>query len=219
MFPGVALAAADYSAQELAVVDLINNYRINNGVDPLLVSDKLSDASTKHSHDMAKYDFFGHFSESSDWFPLNANPHVRVVLCGYPDSAYVTENIGAGYDTASGVFAGWEQSPGHNANMLDRNLKVIGVGMESSSTSQYKTYWTTDFGDFVDGTAHENGKPPPADVTPPSVTITSPADGTDIKGSITVTMTAPDLVGVVRVELYANDSWVATDNDSPYAPK
>ena len=206
-----------YSPEELAVVDLINNYRISNGVDPLLVSDKLSDASAKHSHDMAKYDFFGHLSESSDWFPLNANPHVRDVACGYPDSAYVTENIGAGYDNASGVFAGWQQSPGHNANMLDPNLKVIGVGMESNSTSQYKNYWTTDFGDFVDGTAHENGKDPPPDVTPPTVTITSPTFGADIKGPITVTMTASDLVGVTRVELYANGAWVATDYESPYA--
>src|SRR6266446_7766789 len=42
--------------------------------------------------------------------------------------------------------------------------------------------------------------PPPADTTPPTVSITSPANGATISGTVTVTASASDNVGVVGVQ-------------------
>ena len=210
-WPGGAQAAVSYSADEIEVVRLINEYRVSKGRDALLVSDLLSDSSTKHSLDMAKYGFFSHVSLQSDWFPAGANQRARAVACGYPSNATsVVENIAEGYGTAAQVFLAWKYSQTHNENMLSPFWKVVGVGLENG-------HWTTDFGTSIDGTAHENGGSAPPDTTPPTVSITSPGAGANVTGYVTVSVTAVDNLGVERVDLYAGGVLVATDNESPYA--
>lgn len=57
---------------------------------------------------------------------------------------------------------------------------------------------------------------PPADGTPPTVSITSPANGATVSGLITVSADASDNVAVTRVEIYLDSSLVATLPNSPY---
>ena len=204
-----------YSDQEMAFVDLLNDYRAKNGVDPVLVSDILSEAATRHSHDMAKYGFFNHVTASSDWFAPGTTWHQRMVASGYPASAYMGENIGVGFDTAAEIFTAWKNSPSHNSNMLDPHWKVIGIGVESIGGAG--PFWTTDFGDYQDATAHENGGSAPPDITAPVVQITSPTAGADVAGSVTVAITATDNLAVGRVDLYAQGTLVASDSERPYA--
>jgi uncharacterized protein YkwD len=40
----------------------------------------------------------------------------------------------------------WQNSAGHNENMLNENYRVIGIARVYSSNSTYRWYWTTDFG-------------------------------------------------------------------------
>ena len=127
---GVALAVS-YSSEEVAFATLINSYRASNGLAPLLISDTLSEAGDRHSSDMGKYAFFDHFTKASDWFKVGASPVDRMTATGYVYSSYKGENIAAGYSTAEAVFQGWKNSPGHNANMLNPNFNVIGIGYVS----------------------------------------------------------------------------------------
>jgi thermitase len=46
------------------------------------------------------------------------------------------------------------------------------------------------------------GAPPPVDTIPPVTSITSPAAGSTVSGSVTVPISATDNVGVTKVELY-----------------
>jgi subtilisin family serine protease len=55
------------------------------------------------------------------------------------------------------------------------------------------------------------------DSTPPSVTLTNPADGATVSGTINVTATASDNIVVVKVELWVDGKWKAKDVSSPYA--
>lgn len=55
------------------------------------------------------------------------------------------------------------------------------------------------------------------DTTPPSVTLSAPADGARINGSVAVAATASDNVAVDRVELSVGGTVFATDTSSPYA--
>jgi subtilisin family serine protease len=57
---------------------------------------------------------------------------------------------------------------------------------------------------------------PPEDNVPPISTIDAPADGSTVSGITTVVISASDNVGVARVELYADDVLIATDNSEPY---
>lgn len=57
---------------------------------------------------------------------------------------------------------------------------------------------------------------PEPDTTEPSVSITSPQDGSTVSGSITVSASATDDVGVERVELYIDGALFATSTTEPY---
>jgi len=159
-----ARAGVSYSAEEIAFVKLINEYRIANGLDPLLVSDRISEACDRHSSDMGKYRFFSHYTVQSDWFPVNASPWDRMAMSGYDFYTNKGENIAAGQSNAQDVFKAWKASPGHNANMLGASFKVIGVSLVVVPGAPYTYYWTTDFGGYVDSSAHtvdgEQAAPP-----------------------------------------------------------
>ena len=154
---GVVSAAqaqtVSYSAEEIAFVQLINDYRVSLGLNPLKTSDLLSESGDKHATDMAKYDFFNHYTERSDWFEPGDAPWDRMATVGYTFNTYKGENIAAGQTTAAQVFDAWKNSPSHNENMVDPNYKVMGISLIFVSGSTYKYYWTTDFGGYIDSTA------------------------------------------------------------------
>jgi hypothetical protein len=58
---------------------------------------------------------------------------------------------------------------------------------------------------------------PPADTTAPSVSITSPSNGATVSGTISVTSSASDNVGVSSVSLTVDGTAVGSDNSSPYS--
>jgi uncharacterized protein YkwD len=154
--------AYSYSQEEINFVNMLNDYRAANGLSPLLVSDMISEATYRHNHDMAKYGFFSHYSVQSDWFATNATPWDRMAASGYNFNTSKGENIAAGQSTAAAVFDAWKNSAGHNANMLNSAYTVIGVSEYQLAGSPYTFYWTTDFGGYVDSSAHTvSGAPTP----------------------------------------------------------
>jgi subtilisin family serine protease len=54
------------------------------------------------------------------------------------------------------------------------------------------------------------------DTTPPSTSITAPASGATVSGTVTVSASASDNVGVSRVEFYAGSTLLGTDSAAPY---
>ncbi len=83
-------------------------------------------------------------------------------MSGYAFNTSMADNIAAGQTTAAQVFDAWKNSAGHNTNMLGAAYKVIGVSLVIVPGSPYTCYWTTDFGGYVDATAHTPGQPSPA---------------------------------------------------------
>ncbi len=55
-----------------------------------------------------------------------------------------------------------------------------------------------------------------SDTTPPTVTVTAPADGGAVKGNVTVTATATDNKTVTKAEFYINNILKSTDTSAPY---
>ncbi|MGH3090468.1 MAG: CAP domain-containing protein [Rubrobacteraceae bacterium] len=151
--PGVASSDTAYDAEEIEFLDLINEYREQNGAGPLIFSDDLTVASEHHNEDMAEYDFFAHDTVASSRYPVGTQPWDRMSAEGYDYNTYKGENLAVGYDTAEEVFEAWKDSPSHNTAMLDDNYKVVGVSRIQVPDSAFEWYWTTDFGGFVDPTA------------------------------------------------------------------
>lgn len=115
------------------VVDLVNTERAKSGCDPLRVDGNLAQAAQEHSSDMADRDYFDHTTPEGLTFAD------RIVNSGYPTPG--AENIAVGQRDAKQVMQGWMNSDGHRANILNCDLKSIGVGLEEDGM-----YWTQDFG-------------------------------------------------------------------------
>ncbi len=222
LVPSVAQAAYGvYTTQEIEFLGLINQYRQANGLGTLLLSDDISDAAEKHSKDMGKYGFFDHTSLASDYFAVNATPWQRMAASGYVYDTYKGENIAAGQATAAEVFNAWKNSSGHNANMLKPEFKVIGISLDYTAGSPYGDYWTTDFGGYVDASAHDaggggGGGGGGGDSEKPILSFATPINGATVSGDTPITLTANDNVGVTKVELRIDGSLVATDTGYPY---
>jgi uncharacterized protein YkwD len=143
-------AAGPYDVEEEEFLQIINEYRQDNGVGPLTLSDTLSVSSERHSEDMGKYGFFAHDTVKSSYYPARSQPWDRMKAEGYDYNTFKAENIAAGYETAEQVFQGWRNSPSHNHAMLDGNYRAIGIGRVHLPGSKFGWYWTTDFGGVVE---------------------------------------------------------------------
>ncbi len=55
------------------------------------------------------------------------------------------------------------------------------------------------------------------DTTPPTTSITAPANGATVSGTVNVTASASDNVGVTRVEFWIDGALASTDTTSPYS--
>lgn len=122
------------SGEPAEVLALVNKERATAGCPVLTVNAKLTKAAQDHSEDMAAHSNMSHTgSDGSD-------PGERITRAGYQWSTYA-ENVAYGYGTAAQVMDGWMNSPGHKRNILDCNVKEIGIGL-----AQPGQYWTQDFG-------------------------------------------------------------------------
>lgn len=177
-----AHAAVALDSEEAAFCTLINDYRATEGLPALMVSEKLTAASEWMSADMAAKNYFSHTDS------LGRDPFQRMTAFGYSYSTWRGENIAAGNATASATFEQWKNSSGHNANMLNANYKVIGIGKATNSAATYRNYWTTNFGGIVDSGAvpcpgSAGGSEPPPDA--PALPAVSISDASVIEGNST----------------------------------
>ena len=135
-FLSSAIVHADFESE---VIDLVNDERAGEGLDPLSYDADLTASARGHSQDIGLNDYFNHISEDG------RSPGDRITAAGYSWNTY-GENIAAGQSTPAAVVAGWMNSPGHRANILNSNFCDIGVGYAYVASSTYGHYWTQNFG-------------------------------------------------------------------------
>ncbi|NUO57238.1 MAG: CAP domain-containing protein [Hamadaea sp.] len=122
---------------ENKVFDLVNAERVKAGCGKLRNDARLHKAARAYSALMAEKNFFSHTGPDGSSFVD------RIAATGYPRSAAAAENIAYGYADAAAVMKGWMDSSGHRANILNCDLKAIGVGLAYRKSTPY---WTQDFG-------------------------------------------------------------------------
>jgi uncharacterized protein YkwD len=101
--------------------------------------ERLRCAARLHSRDMGSNNFMSHTGSNG------SDPWQRMVNAGYNWSS-AAENVAAGYATPASVVDGWMKSSGHCNNIMGSGLKHLGVGYFYAASSDYKHYWTQDFG-------------------------------------------------------------------------
>jgi uncharacterized protein YkwD len=100
------------------------------GADPALAA-----VARAHSADMRDRGYFSHDT------PEGLSPFDRAEAAGLTHAR--AENIAYGQRDAAAVMAGWMDSPGHRANILNCSLSTLGVGVAEGPGGPW---WTQLFG-------------------------------------------------------------------------
>jgi uncharacterized protein YkwD len=145
--PRGALADRNYTEAKLDIEQarsLINAYRRQKGLKALEVNSQLTLAAKEHSRDLAKWDRISHYGSDG------SNPWDRVKRTGY-NPKVAAENVGTGQATIDEVFKGWQQSEGHNKNLLLPDATHMGIALVHDSKTEFKTFWTLVLGSPLGG--------------------------------------------------------------------
>jgi uncharacterized protein YkwD len=105
---------------------------------PLALHASLVSAARAHSLDMATRNYFDHKS------PEGVGPGPRSRAHGY-NGVFTGENIAGNYRTAAEVVEGWMGSM-HCYNIMDERFHWFGAGFAENGSSEWKRYWTQNFG-------------------------------------------------------------------------
>ncbi len=135
--PGV-LSDRDYSHTSLNAEmarDIINTYRKQHGLKALKLNPELTEAAKAHSRDLAQWDRISHYGSDG------SNPWDRVKRTGYK-ARLTAENVGTGQIDFNEVMKGWEESPGHNKNLLTPDGEHMGIALVQDPHTEFKSFWT-----------------------------------------------------------------------------
>lgn len=132
-----AWAAPEIPAVERLVFESTNAFRRGEGASALERNPRLEAAARAFAGYMAQTGRYGHEVDGS-------SPSDRAGQQGY-DYCIVSENIAYTFDSrgsstaelARRLFEGWETSPGHRKNMLDRDVADTAVAVALSARSGY----------------------------------------------------------------------------------
>ena len=92
---------------EIEILELINNHRLSNGLNPLSNMDVIKSQAFSHTDYMADNNVVNHdnFYVRSNFLKSNAG------------AVKVSENVAYGYSSAQSVVDAWIKSEGHKANI------------------------------------------------------------------------------------------------------
>jgi len=123
------------SKEELALGEIINDYRISNGLKPLFYEMTHYGVSTK------RVEYF--VSKPPDT-TLSHEGFSKDISELYSMGLHVAENIAFGYGTKEGVLEGWKRSYSHNKALLKPDWEFTGVSIKEDSNG--RKYYCQIFG-------------------------------------------------------------------------
>lgn len=104
------------------VINLTNQSRVQNGLTELRANEKLRIAAQNKADDMLANQYFAHNT------PDGRTPWDFIKASGY---SYILagENLAVDFVEAENVEDAWMNSPGHRANILNKDFEEIGIGI------------------------------------------------------------------------------------------
>ncbi len=136
--------------------DLVNQYRVENGLQPLKGSVQLTNMASWMASDMATDNYWpdptfcGQFGLSAHCDNTPRDIWQRFNDFSYTYNTWKGENLGRGSGDAQAMLDNLKGSPGHNANLLNPNFVAVGVSMIYNPNSASGWYWAQDFGGYLE---------------------------------------------------------------------
>ena len=122
-----------YQDSARQVLDLINQARAENGLQPLSWNSSIEAAAKTRAPEIVNT--FEHIRPNGQSWSTALN-------IGYSTAG---ENIAAGQPNAQTVVNSWLNSPGHRANIMNADFNQMGVALYYDSNSEYKYHWVQIF--------------------------------------------------------------------------
>lgn len=113
-------------------VVLINAFRAENGLKPVMIDRDLVRAAEHQVVAMASKDVLSH--------EVAGDFNTRMNAAGFSRAA-AAENVGAGHQTVENAIKSWIASPHHRDNMLMKDATRIGLVRGSAPGNRYSSYW------------------------------------------------------------------------------
>lgn len=123
------------AVDEGSALAAVNAFRTRNGLEPLGLDRRLSQAAATQSAAMAARDQMGH--------NVDGRLPGRVQAVGY-DWEALAENLGRGYPSYAAAMQGWIDSPDHRRNLLNPRVTHLGVAAARGGPED-RPYWTQIF--------------------------------------------------------------------------
>src|SRR3954449_13380611 len=124
----MAIAATLVQADDMA--EMISRYRREHGLSAVKTDPQLTAIAERQAKAMAASGVMDHSvagSFGARVSSVNANR--------------AAENIAAGTKTWAETFRMWQNSPGHNANLLQARADSVGGAVARNEQTAYKTFW------------------------------------------------------------------------------
>ena len=110
----------------------ISAYREAHGLSSVTLDPGLMLLAQSQASAMASNNHLSHEIAGSLDHRLDAAHHPK---------GWAIENVSAGYADADAALGGWERSPAHNLNLLDKKMRRMGIAAADAPGTRFKTYW------------------------------------------------------------------------------
>jgi hypothetical protein len=127
--PGKAVLGYATSIGPASLLQETNIQRGQSSQTALMLNNQLSAAAQAKANDMAARNYWSHVT------PDGVQPWQFIQNAGY-NYAAAAENLAYGFDTSAAAVAGWMNSPGHRANILNAQYREVGFGIANVANYQ-----------------------------------------------------------------------------------
>ncbi|MDB2157869.1 CAP domain-containing protein [Clostridium butyricum] len=129
---------------EYQILDLLNQKRIEYGLQPLQMDETMVKISRYKSADMIQRQYFSHYldTERNSRYFVNWIKKLEIPYRGLAENIIQVGKVNS--NTANQMFELWWNSEGHRNNMMNSEAKYIGIGVIYDQ-SHGLTYGTQEF--------------------------------------------------------------------------
>ncbi|MEK7652873.1 MAG: CAP domain-containing protein [Patescibacteria group bacterium] len=136
------------------LIEMTNNYRQENGLNPLSVNYRLTQAAVNKARDILTNQSFSHTSPDGRKF----SQWIKEVNYKY---FYVGENLAIDFNDPEDIFAAWLDSPSHKDNIIKPQYQEIGLAVLPGKFQNHSTIVVVQlFGTRVLGEGETNQEAP-----------------------------------------------------------
>jgi uncharacterized protein YkwD len=127
---GVIMAVTATLAHAEDMAEVISQYRREHGLSAVKTDPQLTAIAERQAQAMAASGIMDHSVAGS------FSSRISGLRMGV-----AAENIATGSKTWAETFRMWQNSPGHNANLLLARADSVGVAVARNEQTRYKTFW------------------------------------------------------------------------------